>query len=150
MLREKLAGASLLVIDEVNMVNTIVLTYVSYRLQEVTGQKQKPFGGVNVILTGDFLQLKPVKGAHCVLIYTGHRNVELQIQMFSSTNENTPIEIFYALFTWDWPLLSCIKRSPPVWFKHQNILARKLRKQVQFKLPYAIINFSSLSRNNQK
>lgn len=48
-----------IVIDEISMVRSDLFVAIDMRLQEVTGCN-KPFGGKQVILVGDFLQLPPV------------------------------------------------------------------------------------------
>ncbi|VDC00928.1 unnamed protein product [Peniophora sp. CBMAI 1063] len=54
-----------LIIDEVSMISATQLTYISKRLKEARSSLpdgDRPFGGVNVIVTGDFGQLEPVGG----------------------------------------------------------------------------------------
>ena len=48
-----------IVIDEISMVRSDLFVAMDMRLQEITGCN-KPFGGKQVILVGDFLQLPPV------------------------------------------------------------------------------------------
>ena len=48
-----------LVIDEVSMMSTILLDYVDQRLQEVC-RSSATFGGIAIVLMGDFYQLPPV------------------------------------------------------------------------------------------
>jgi len=49
------------VIDEVGMVSALYLDMIDYRLKQARGN-QKPFGGVQVIVVGDFFQLSPIIG----------------------------------------------------------------------------------------
>ena len=61
-------GLKLLVIDEISMVSRVVLAFIDERLKEWREYrnhpaKDQPFGGVGVILAGDFGQLPPVKVA---------------------------------------------------------------------------------------
>lgn len=53
-----------MIIDEVSMVGAALLQQISARLQHAKGgtanAEDLPFGGINVIFTGDFGQLKPV------------------------------------------------------------------------------------------
>ncbi|EFP06242.1 hypothetical protein CRE_06741 [Caenorhabditis remanei] len=53
-------NVKLLIVDEASMVSSIMLATISNRLREITG-KTTPFGGMNVVFFGDFLQLPPVK-----------------------------------------------------------------------------------------
>ena len=48
-----------IVVDEVSMVRSDLFVAMDMRLQEITGSN-RPFGGKQVILVGDFLQLAPV------------------------------------------------------------------------------------------
>jgi DNA polymerase III delta prime subunit len=50
---------SLLVIDEILTVSPVLLAVLSERLKQATG-KPEPFGGIPVLLVGDFSQLPPV------------------------------------------------------------------------------------------
>ena len=65
-LRELWSPVRYLVIDEVSMIGARFLADISRRLQLAKGDTGvaaiNPFGGVNVIFTGDFGQLKPVEG----------------------------------------------------------------------------------------
>ena len=60
-LRQSFSGVHTLVIDEISMVSDRMLTIISRRLSEIAGNDQ-PFGGYNMILFGDFFQIKPVLG----------------------------------------------------------------------------------------
>ena len=58
-IREKLFDLKLLIIDEVSMVGSTLLSRVDTRLRQIMGKNQE-FGGVSVILVGDLNQLPPV------------------------------------------------------------------------------------------
>lgn len=60
-LREKLALVKVLLIDEASMLRIDKLDCISARLQ-VAKKNNLPFGGVQLILVGDFCQLKPILG----------------------------------------------------------------------------------------
>lgn len=57
----RLGKASVLIIDEVSMLSADVLAMVDRVLREVRGH-ERPFGGVQTVLVGDFFQLPPVGG----------------------------------------------------------------------------------------
>jgi hypothetical protein len=59
-LRAYFRGVRLLVIDEVSMVGTALLGCASRRLSQIL-DNEAPFGGLVVVLSGDFDQLTPVK-----------------------------------------------------------------------------------------
>lgn len=54
-----LRGIDLLVIDEVSMVRADMMDAIDHRLRRVR-RNQRPFGGVQLLLIGDLLQLAPV------------------------------------------------------------------------------------------
>ncbi|CEP10706.1 hypothetical protein, partial, partial [Parasitella parasitica] len=54
-----LHGLKFLIIDEVSMLSAKHFNFVDHRLQDIF-HSNFPFGGVNVILVGDFLQLRPI------------------------------------------------------------------------------------------
>ena len=58
-------GVDYLILDEISMIGAIFLSQLNARLQKakttVTNSCDLPFGGVNVIFTGDFGQLRPVR-----------------------------------------------------------------------------------------
>lgn len=60
--RERLTGVGYILIDEHSMLNCRTLCTISARCCEALGVFEQPFGGLNVILCGDFAQLPPVKG----------------------------------------------------------------------------------------
>ena len=60
-MKQKFKFVHTLVIDEIRMVSSVTFTHIHRRLASIKGN-DLPFGGLNVILVGDFFQLKPVMG----------------------------------------------------------------------------------------
>ena len=58
--RKKIQNADTLIIDEISMLSKSTFENLNLLLQLVRGN-QKPFGGIQLILFGDFFQLPPVK-----------------------------------------------------------------------------------------
>ncbi|KAG9518372.1 hypothetical protein KCU93_g8448, partial [Aureobasidium melanogenum] len=58
-LQSKLSGVKVIVIDEKSMVDVRLLTWVDQRCREFTSVFDKSFGGLSVLLVGDFYQLEP-------------------------------------------------------------------------------------------
>lgn len=59
-MKQKLGGAKVLIIDEVSMLNARTIDLVDRVMRKAKLEKDKPFGGIQVILVGDFFQLPPV------------------------------------------------------------------------------------------
>lgn len=49
-----------LIIDEISMMSADLLEKLNAVAQRIRKQPDKPFGGIQVILCGDFLQLPPI------------------------------------------------------------------------------------------
>ena len=59
-LRKRFEGCKVLIVDEVSMVGCCMLRDIHSRLCEIMQCQDKPFGGMSVVLMGDFVQLMPV------------------------------------------------------------------------------------------
>lgn len=71
---KRLAELDVLIIDEISMLDTIlferisdIFCYVKSHCLKDTKLLNKPFGGIQIILIGDFCQLAPVNGIYCFL-----------------------------------------------------------------------------------
>jgi len=64
MIYNKLRLLDILVVDEVSMLDADLLDYISKYLSLVK-KNPAPFGGIQVVLCGDFCQLPPVAGEFC-------------------------------------------------------------------------------------
>lgn len=63
-LYERIMSLHLLVIDEISMMDAELFTKISEYLRIIRGV-HKPFGGIQILLCGDFAQLPPVNGDFC-------------------------------------------------------------------------------------
>ena len=61
----KLCKLEVLVIDEISMVDAELFEKIGHVLCDVRQRPNDPFGGVQLVLCGDFCQLPPVKGDFC-------------------------------------------------------------------------------------
>lgn len=61
---DRLRNCEVLIIDEISMLDADLLDKISEYLQ-IMRRSNKPFGGIQVVLTGDFCQLEPVSGDYC-------------------------------------------------------------------------------------
>lgn len=57
---QRAKSARCLLIDEISMIPGRLLDYLDWHLRRVRGVQDAPFGGVQVVAVGDFLQLPPV------------------------------------------------------------------------------------------
>ena len=57
---ENIFGCHILIIDEVSMLNAYLLTAVDMICRGIKKKPEIPFGGIQVILSGDFFQLPPI------------------------------------------------------------------------------------------
>lgn len=64
---KEICSTKYLVIDEISMLNSYTLDYINEVLKQVRGI-DKAFGGIRVLLVGDFFQLPPVKIGEAVEI----------------------------------------------------------------------------------
>jgi len=61
---DRLRECEVLIVDEISMLNAELLDKISEYLQ-IMRRNNKSFGGIQVVLTGDFCQLEPVSGDYC-------------------------------------------------------------------------------------
>jgi hypothetical protein len=61
--QDRLEGVDYIFIDEISMIACHELYAISSQLSKVTNEHNKPFGGKNIILAGDFAQLPPTTGS---------------------------------------------------------------------------------------
>lgn len=61
-LRDYFQNVHTVIIDEISMVSSDIFSFINRRLVEIKSS-DLPFGGLNVIVIGDFFQLRPVQGS---------------------------------------------------------------------------------------
>lgn len=66
-IQRKLRKLSLLIIDEISMLDHQLFDKISTYLSIIRNQPDIPFGGVQLVFSGDMFQLPPVKGDYCFL-----------------------------------------------------------------------------------
>ena len=59
-LQDRMKGKKYIIIDEMLMLGQRTFTWIDKRLRQATAKYDKPFGGMSIILIGDFAQLPPV------------------------------------------------------------------------------------------
>lgn len=100
-LREKRHGTVLLLIDEVSMIGVNMFTAISARCAQIFdvehGFVAKAFGGLGVILVGDFFQLAPVRDGKTlpeVLVAAARVHARDPLQNGLSSVERTAADLF--------------------------------------------------------
>jgi len=63
---DKIRALNVLIIDEISMLDKELLEKISAYLS-LLRRNSSPFGGIQIVLTGDFCQLEPVNGEYCFL-----------------------------------------------------------------------------------
>ncbi|CAB4027966.1 ATP-dependent DNA helicase PIF1-like [Paramuricea clavata] len=86
-LQLRLEGKRFLIIDEMSMIGHKMLSWLDNRLRAGTGKEDIPFGGMSVILMGDFGQLPPV----------GDKPMYVSDQVMRQASENPEAVAFRAL-----------------------------------------------------
>lgn len=61
---QRLQQLNVLIIDEISMIDDVLFSKIS-RVLSLVRHNDAPFGGVQVILVGDFFQLQPVQNTYC-------------------------------------------------------------------------------------
>jgi hypothetical protein len=69
--RTRLDGVNYMFLDEVSMLSCHDMYTISAQLAKAFNEPNKPFGGLNIIFSGDFSQLPPVGGGESISLYSG-------------------------------------------------------------------------------
>jgi ATP-dependent exoDNAse (exonuclease V) alpha subunit len=86
-LREHIIHSDVLVIDEISMLHSFQLDLID-RVCKRFRQDVRPFGGLQVVLSGDFFQLPPVKGSgYNSFVVNSHAWPELDLQICYLTDQ---------------------------------------------------------------
>ena len=64
---KKIRNIKVLIIDEISMLELEIFELISEYLSLINNTLNKPFGNIQIILTGDFCQLEPINGNFCFL-----------------------------------------------------------------------------------
>jgi nucleoside-triphosphatase THEP1 len=61
--RKAFAHLRLIIIDEISLVDSNLFSKVDKRLRQIFKKKKTPFGGISILVVGDFNQKRPVNGS---------------------------------------------------------------------------------------
>lgn len=73
-LQDRFEGVQVFVLDELNLVSLEDLYEINFRLCTAVGDFSKPFGGLHIVMVGDFYQMKTVSGTPIVRTDCGMSN----------------------------------------------------------------------------
>ncbi|KAF5314576.1 hypothetical protein D9611_007202 [Ephemerocybe angulata] len=90
--RSRMRGVEYIFLDEISMVSCQDLFLIDGRLKDITRMDDSPFGGINMIVAGDFAQLPPAKGHS---LYSGEVSRTQMTRQVQSDQENT-----LGMLTW--------------------------------------------------
>jgi hypothetical protein len=69
--RQEWQNVRILIIDEISFFTTSSLEKLDRHLKNILGCQNKPFGGMSIVFSGDFHQLRPVKCESHGILYEG-------------------------------------------------------------------------------
>ena len=78
----RIRDCQLLIIDEISMAGSNFMQLVDYAMREMRNEPDKVMGGIQVIFTGDFFQLSPVKDS---FVFDGKVWKELNLEIIQLT-----------------------------------------------------------------
>jgi hypothetical protein len=96
--KSKLQGVDYIFIDEISMVDLASLYKISAQLCRVMGKQDKLFGGLNIIVAGDFAQLAP-PGMGSKSLYNGSVGTNISTATNPSGQKNVLGKVLWHHFT---------------------------------------------------
>ena len=84
-LRRLFLNALVLVIDEISMLDVVLLNHINKRLQQIKQHTQLPFGGLQLMLFGDYFQERPVGREPLYVSILDYHNICSDVQADSNT-----------------------------------------------------------------
>jgi hypothetical protein len=97
---KRIRNTHVLIIDEVSMLSGSVLTMVAQVTRAVKGN-DKPFGGLQVVVVGDFFQLPPVVRAHAVRVADEYSDDEGMVVEDVEMEVATPHSFAFGSKAWE-------------------------------------------------
>ncbi|KAK4225832.1 P-loop containing nucleoside triphosphate hydrolase protein, partial [Podospora fimiseda] len=102
---KRIRKVDVIIIDEISMVENSFFTRLDWLLREAK-DRNKPFGGVQVIITGDFFQLAPVKPVkNCVTcgtkLITDHEDAQYRICTTCKGRFDIEAKFAFCSKSWD-------------------------------------------------
>lgn len=111
---------SLIIIDEVSMVTPLMLAMIDAHLKQLSGNSFKPFGGISILLVGDFFQIPPTLGTS---LYKAAIESVLEQEMLSRSEFHLPFYQGIDLFK-KFNLTTLTQQHRSKDEEHSNMIAR--------------------------
>ena len=96
--KSRLQGTDYMLLDEISMVDLSSLYKISAQLCKVMGKHDKPFGGLNIIVAGDFAQLAP-PGRGSKSLYNGQVGTNVSTATSPQGQKNILGKVLWHHFT---------------------------------------------------
>lgn len=152
-IRERLVNSDIIVIDEISMMSAELFEKINIILQTLRKNKQ-PFGGIQVILTGDFLQLKSIFKSNDVIKAMNlntQQDLRLLIEspVFNDIFSDSTINLCQNFRQKDVLYNDILTRIRKNVYTPQDISTLKTKLFPQHKLPNDIIHLVSSNKKAQ-
>lgn len=135
-------NTKILIIDEISMMHPDMLDFLEYVARK-TRESTKPFGGIQLLVTGDFYQLPPVakKVKYCFESKCWNTIIDFTIQLKKNhrQNDNSLIEF-----------LNCIREGVITPFVETELEKYKNNKNYNDNYTHLYANKTSVSQHNIK
>jgi ATP-dependent DNA helicase PIF1 len=146
---KRIIECSILVIDEVSMLSAFYFETLD-KVFQVIRNTEEPFGGIQVIMTGDFLQIPPVNGEFCFNSETW-KNLKLHTmyltQLYRFTDQKYSemlgrireakhtaednVELFKRFFAYKNTDLDCLKIQPTYLYSKKVDVSEKNNEELE-------------------
>jgi ATP-dependent DNA helicase PIF1 len=146
-IRERLVNAHIIVIDEISMMSAELFEKINTILQTLRKNK-KPFGGIQIILTGDFLQLKSIFKSNDLNI-TPDTRLLIESPVFNNIFTNSIINLSQNFRQKDSSYNDILTRIRKNTHTPQDISTLKTKLLPQYKLPNDLIHLVSSNKKAQ-
>jgi hypothetical protein len=112
-MRERWRNVHTLIIDEISMVSSRILSYILTRLSVIKDVRTQGvwFGNLNIICLGDFYQLRPIKSQH---VFAGSTTAT------QGQQTSTPIHLWKSLFRYVELTQNVRQKGDDVWISILN------------------------------
>ena len=129
----KIASCKILIIDEISMVSAWMMDFIDTAMGILRDARHLPFGGVQVVFVGDFLQLPPVYNKKEKNVPVEQGQLAFQSPVWSALKvERILLTKVFRQQNADFAeMLNAIRKGEKLDYKHQQYLNQLLAKNPQ-------------------